>query len=130
MPLLATGTTAASIHVWVEIDYGTQEKQLVKKSILLKPGSTVVDATKRAVGVTQGFVCCNPKDVESIDGVKCDAEKGIWWLYEINGKKGQVSACRYLLEDGDCVTWRYCKVGRPQGKPVSAHPTTIPVPGS
>jgi plastocyanin len=91
----------------VEVDYGPKGKPPLKKSLTLKEGSTVVDATRATVDLKQGFVCCDPKDVETIGGVKCDPENEGWWLYDINGEKGQVSACRYLLADGDRIRWFY-----------------------
>ncbi len=109
--LLAAGASGALIHIKVEVDYGPKAKATLKKSVILKQGSTVVDATRAAVELKQGFVCCDPKDVETIGGVKCDPENEGWWLYDINGEKGPVSAYRCLLSDGDKVRWYYREKG-------------------
>lgn len=108
---LLAGGPAAGIRVKVELDFGPAGKKEVKKEIVLKAGATVTDATKAIVELKQGFVCCDAKDVEAIGGVKCDPEKEGWWLYEINGEKGPVSAHRFLLEDGDRIVWRYRERG-------------------
>jgi hypothetical protein len=106
-PLFAAGSGDHTIRVTVEVDYGPKDKPSIKKVVKLKEGSTVVDATKAVTDLKQGFVCCDMKDVETIGGVKCDAENEGWWLYDINGEKGPVSAYRCLLVDGDRVSWRY-----------------------
>ena len=125
-PLLAAGTPGAMIHVQIEVDYGPKAKPSLKKKISLKNGSTVVDATRAAVDLKQGFVCCDPKDVETIGGVKCDPENEGWWLYDINGEKGPVSAYRCLLTDGDKVRWYYREKGSLYRGKVSAYHVTGP----
>ncbi len=105
-PLGVSGSESV-IHVKVEVDFGPKGKKPVKKTVTLPKGSTVVEATKAVAELKQGFVCCDMRDVETIGGVRCDPENEGWWLYDINGEKGPVSAYRYLLEDGDKVTWRY-----------------------
>jgi hypothetical protein len=97
----------ASIRVKVEVDDGPQGRATERKKVLLPKGSTVVDATKAVAKMEQGFVCCDAKDVRTLNGVRCDPKKNGWWLYEVNGKMGQVAAHRYVLKEGDRVTWRY-----------------------
>ncbi len=94
----------------MELDYGSQGKATLKKFLVLPSGSSVVDATRAVAKVQQGVVCCDPRDVEAIDRVKCDPANKTWWIYDLNGKKGQVSAFRCLLVEGDRVTWHYKKV--------------------
>jgi len=104
---LLAAVPGASIHVRVEVDDGPQGKATDRKKVLLPKGSTVVDATRAAAKMEQGFVCCDAKDVRTLNGVRCDPKKNGWWLYEVNGKMGQVAAHRYVLKEGDRVTWRY-----------------------
>jgi hypothetical protein len=105
-PLLAGGS-ADGIRVKVELDFGPADRKKVKKEVVLKAGATVTDATRAVAELKQGFVCCDAKDVEGIDGVRCDPKKGGWWLYEVNGKKGNLPAHRFQLRDGDRLVWRY-----------------------
>jgi hypothetical protein len=103
--------------VEVELDKGHRGARKSKK-VVLPPGSTVVDATKAAWPTRQGFVCCDPKDVKAIEGLSCDPKAKEWWLYEVNGKMGKVSAHRRVLKDGDRVTWKYRVLKGPgAGKP-------------
>jgi hypothetical protein len=114
------------IQVQVEVNYGSQDIPPVKKRVWLKPGSTVVDATRAAAKLKQGVVCCDPRDVEAINGVECDAKKKSWWIYDLNGKKGSTGAYNCRLQNGDRVTWNYqvmaivCRppvIPSPSGKP-------------
>jgi len=104
---LLAAAPGASIQVKVEVDDGPQGKATQRKKVLLPKGSTVVDATRATAEMEQGFVCCDAKDVRILNGLKCDPKKNGWWLYEVNGKMGQVAAHRYVLKEGDRVTWRY-----------------------
>lgn len=45
--------------------------------------------------------------VESINGLKQDGNKRMYWIYSVNGKKANVGASSYVLRDGDRVTWSY-----------------------
>ncbi len=99
--------SADAFHVQVEVDFGPIGKPTLRKSVEVKEGNTALDATKMAVPLKQAFVCCDPEDVETIDGVKCDPEREGWWLYEVNGAKAPVSAHRFRLAEGDRVRWYY-----------------------
>ena len=100
----------------VEIDFHDIKKPGIVKVVELKKGSTALDATKAACSIKQGFACCHPQDVETIEGVACDANNEGWWLYEINGKKANVSAFQYELLDGDQVRWTYKIRGSLEGR--------------
>jgi hypothetical protein len=95
------------IRVKVEVDYGPKGKPTFEKTVYLKKGSTVVEATKAVVDLSQGVVCCDLRDVQTIGGVQCDPKNQGWWLYDVNEKKGPVAAYRYLLADGDRLAWHY-----------------------
>lgn len=45
--------------------------------------------------------------VESINGLKQDGNKRMYWIYSVNGEKAHVGVSSYVLHDGDHVTWRY-----------------------
>jgi len=113
---LLAAEPGASIHVKVEVDDGPRGKATQRKKIVLPQGSTVVDATRAAADMEQGFVCCDAKDVKTLNGVRCDPKKNGWWLYEVNGKMGQVAAHRHVLKEGDRVTWRYRILKEPKPK--------------
>jgi hypothetical protein len=98
---------SGKIGVEVDIDYGPAEKPPVRQKVLINPGSTVVEATRIAVSVKQGVVCCNAQDVQAIGGVGCGKKAGCFWLYSVNGKKGPIPAFQFHLREGDRVSWRY-----------------------
>jgi len=119
--VLAGGAEPRMIRVQVTIDFGPANKPTLFKVVDVPDGATVLDATKIVASVTQAFVCCDPKDVESINGVKCNPEREGWWLYEVNGSKGPVSAYRFRLAEGDRVRWYYVVKGSIQEKPMTAY---------
>ncbi len=113
----ASAASTTTIRVEVEIDYGPAKKMGEKKTISIPEGSTVLDALMKVAPADQGLICCTGKDVEAIGGVKCDPESESWWLYDINGHKGPVSAFRLILVDGDKIRWYYTKLGTIMEKP-------------
>jgi hypothetical protein len=98
---------ALTIPITVTVDFGPLGREGIVRSIRVWKGSTVLDALRKVSDVTQGTVCCDPQDVESIGGFRCDPKRQGWWLYEVNGAFGTVSAYRYILGDGDRVRWFY-----------------------
>jgi len=98
---------ALTFPVTVTVDFAPLGRASVVRSIRVWKGSTVVDALRKASDVTQGTVCCDPQDVESIGGFRCDPKRQGGWVYEVNGAFGTVSAHRYTLGDGDRVRWFY-----------------------
>ncbi len=102
---------AKEISVDVEIDFGPMEKPAVKRTVRIPEGSTALDATRAAAAVRTGLACCDPLDIDAINGVASDPENEGWWLYEYNGHKGPVSAYRLKLSDGDRLVWRYKRRG-------------------
>lgn len=102
---------AREISVEIAVDFGPLNKPPVTRTVRVPEGATVLSATRAAADVRTAFVCCDPEDVLSINGVACDPENEGWWLYEYNGLKGPVSAHRLKLFDGDRVRWFYVRKG-------------------
>ena len=98
---------AITIPVTVTVDFGPLGRARLVRFVRVWSGSTVVDALRKVSDVTQGTVCCDPRDVESIGGFRCDPKRQGWWLYEVNGAFGTVSARRMILGGGDQVRWFY-----------------------
>ena len=103
----AWGAPMGKIGVEVDIDYGPAGKPPIRQKVSVKPGSTVVAATRAVAPVKQGVVCCNDQDVQAIAGVVCDKTAGCYWIYSVNGKKGPIPAFQFRLREGDRVVWRY-----------------------
>ncbi len=45
--------------------------------------------------------------VEEIDGLRQDGQKGMYWIYAVNGTKAHVGVSSYGLRVGDRVTFTY-----------------------
>ncbi len=45
--------------------------------------------------------------VEEINGVKNDYQKGMYWIYYVNGKKANVGISSYIVSYGDVIEWKY-----------------------
>jgi hypothetical protein len=45
--------------------------------------------------------------VEEIDGIKNDFVADRGWRFEVNGRRSNVPAERYLVKDGDWIKWLY-----------------------
>lgn len=45
--------------------------------------------------------------IESIQGVKNDGPKNLYWMFKVNGKMASVGASSYKLKDKDTVEWDF-----------------------
>ena len=59
------------------------EKESKKKSVEFKKGDTVLDVLKEIYPVQE-----NDGFITEIDGISQDKEKGIYWMFDVNGKIG------------------------------------------
>lgn len=57
------------------------EKESKKKSVEFKKGDTVLDVLKEIYPVQE-----NDGFITEIDGISQDKEKGIYWMFDVNGK--------------------------------------------
>ena len=77
-----------------------------RHELKLDAGTTASGAAKAAYKIEQGLVCCDSRDVKTINGLAMDPHKEKWWVVLINGNM-QNSSPRTILKDGDKVEWRY-----------------------
>ena len=82
------------------------ERLRFRHELDLDPGTTAAGAAKAAYKIEQGLVCCDARDVKSINGLAMDPYKEKWWVVLINGNM-QNSSPRTVLKNGDVVEWRY-----------------------
>lgn len=98
-----------------------EEKELILSSLVIgddvyqvfvPKGSSVYEMMKVASD-TYGFDFKGKEHsglgffAEEIGGVRQDKQKGMYWIYYINGKKAQVGISHYIVQPGDTVTWKY-----------------------
>ena len=72
------------------------EKESKKKSVEFKKGDTVLDVLKEIYPVQE-----NDGFITEIDGISQDKEKGIYWMFDVNGKIGEKAANQLKVQDGD-----------------------------
>ena len=98
--------------VTVEADFGPAGKPAVRQVVQVAPGATPRDATEKAFPVEKGAVCCDPREVSTIDGVAADPATNRWWTVSVNGSKKGVSPYKTHLKPGDVVRWEYKQDGQ------------------
>jgi hypothetical protein len=74
---------------------------------MLPPRSSPIEALLAVAHVEQRFVTRTAADVWSVEGVETDPSAGLYWEWTLNGRRVPEDAHRYVLSNGDLVTWRY-----------------------
>lgn len=72
------------------------EKESKKKSVEIQKGDTVLDVLEEVYPVQE-----NDGFITEIDGISQDKDKGIYWMFDVNGKLGEKAANQLKVEDGD-----------------------------
>lgn len=90
----------------LEVDFGPAGKPAVRQVVPVELGATPRDVTEKVFPVEKGAVCCDPREVSTIDGVAADPATNRWWTVSINGSK-KVSPYKTKLKPGDVVRWEY-----------------------
>ena len=60
------------------------EKESKKKSVEIQKGDTVLDVLEEVYPVQE-----NDGFITEIDGISQDKDKGIYWMFDVNGKLGE-----------------------------------------
>lgn len=97
--------------VTLEADFGPAGKPAVRQVVQVDRGATPQDATAKVFPLENGSVCCDPREVSTIDGVASDPATNRWWTVSINGSK-KVSPYKTRLKAGDVVRWEYKQYGQ------------------
>ena len=108
----ATVPRSKTFDVTVEADFGPAGKPVVRRTVAVEPGATPQDATAKVFPLEKGSVCCDLREVATIDGVASDAATNRWWTVSINGSKKGVSPYKTRLKPGDLVRWEYRQYGQ------------------
>ena len=72
------------------------EKESKKKSVNIQKGDTVLDVLGEVYPVQE-----NDGFITEIDGISQDKDKGIYWMFDVNGKLGEKAANQLKVENGD-----------------------------
>ncbi len=91
----------------LEVDFGPAAKPAVRQVVQVEPGTTPKEVTAKVFPVEKGAVCCDPREVSTIDGVAADPAANRWWTVSVNGSKKGVSPYKTRLKPGDVVRWEY-----------------------
>jgi hypothetical protein len=95
------------IEITLTIDFGSAARQLLKKTVALSDGSTVLDALSISVPVVTCGKYGMDHFIEEIDGIKNEFAHDRGWHFEVNGYRSNVPAERYLVKNGDWIKWLY-----------------------
>jgi hypothetical protein len=95
------------VEVTVTIDFGPAGGGSLEKTVALAAKSTVFEALTAVVPVITapkyGMECF----VEEIQGIKNDFAGNRGWQFEVNGRRSDTPAERYLVKNGDWIKWLY-----------------------
>jgi hypothetical protein len=47
------------------------------------------------------------KFVDEINGIKNDNQKGLYWIYYMNGEPAKIGISNYIIHQGDTIEWKY-----------------------
>ena len=72
------------------------EKESKKKAVNIQKGDTVLDVLEEVYPVQE-----NDGFITEIDGISQDKDKGIYWMFDVNGKLGEKAANHLKVENGD-----------------------------
>ena len=97
--------------VSLEIDFGNGARREFA-ALPWSAGMTVADILERAAAFGPGLTFSQQGSgagafLSSVDGVTGDASIGRFWIYEINGKAGDVSFAAQPVAAGDRVLWAF-----------------------
>lgn len=106
------GPASKTFDVTLEADFGPAGKPAVRQVVQVETGATPQDATAKVFPLEKGAVCCDPREVSTIDGVASDPATNRWWTVSINGSKKGVSPYKTRLKPGDVVRWEYKQYGQ------------------
>jgi hypothetical protein len=95
------------IEVTVTIDFGPAERQLFEAVVPVPEKSTVLDVLLARLPVVTSAKYGMDHFVEEIDGIKNDFVGDRGWRFEVNGRRSNVPAERYLVMNGDWIKWLY-----------------------
>lgn len=68
--------------------------------------STINQAVEAVAKVEHGLVCCDSRDIKSINGIANDPYRQTWWTIRVNGNQQNYSSHSHLLP-GDVVELAY-----------------------
>lgn len=72
------------------------EKESKKKAVNIQKGDTVLDVLEGVYPVQE-----NDGFITEIDGISQDKDKGIYWMFDVNGKLGEKAANQLKVKNGD-----------------------------
>jgi Domain of unknown function (DUF4430) len=95
------------IEVTLTIDFGPAERRPFEAVVTVPEKSTVLDVLFDRVPIVTSAKYGMDHFVEAIDGVKNDFAGDRGWRFEVNGRRSNVPAERYLVKNGDWIKWIY-----------------------
>ena len=95
------------IVVTMSVDFGPAGRPRLEKQAVVREKSTVLDVLSSQLPVVTSPKYGMEHFVEEIDGIKNDFVADRGWRFEVNGRRSNVPAERYLVKDGDWIGWLY-----------------------
>ena len=92
--------------VVVHVDFGLAGNAAREEHLLVDTGSTPKDVISLLFPIESGAICCNTREVATINGVRADPARNRWWTCRVNGSRS-ISPFRTELKSGDRVEWMY-----------------------
>lgn len=101
-----TPSKAKRVPVVIKVDFGPAGKPTREEHLLVDAGSTPKDVVSILFPIQSGDICCNTREIASIDGVRPDPARNHWWTCRLNGSP-RLSPFRTVLKANDRIEWTY-----------------------
>ena len=111
--VLAWPSRIRAFPIRMEVDFGPAGKPSSGQTLYVETGSTPKEAVSQVFPILSGMSCCSVKEVLSIDGVRVEPLKSLWWVCLLNGSKN-ISPQKKKLKAGDVVEWKFIHEVRPK----------------
>ena len=99
------------IEVTVTIDFGPAGRPRAEAVVIVPDKSTVLEVLLARFAVTTAPKYGMDHFIEEIAGVKNDFVNDRGWSFEVNGRRSNIPAERYLVKHGDWIKWSYLAGG-------------------
>ena len=87
-------------------------KTILYEDVEVNVGESAYSLLTKKMNETGSVVTTKSYDfgmmVESIDGISASSTH--FWSYSVNGVAGNISADKYILQNGDVVEWKYTPI--------------------
>ncbi|MBI2870191.1 MAG: hypothetical protein HYY14_00600 [Candidatus Omnitrophica bacterium] len=106
IPNLCADESQPTFPVTLEVDFGPQGEDSILMELKATGEDTPESLLKKACQVKNDAICCDPREVASVNNVATSPGANVWWVVFLNGSR-DVNPFGTTLKPGDRVAWKY-----------------------